>query len=542
MKTYEKYAGLVGVYASETYELPRPPDIDFLKRYKKKVVVDPESKEKIVLNRVRPYPDPERPDETEWLLPEQIEQESQKPSKTWVDAGSGDLGRLFVEILGCDGLPNLALTRTSNILDKTHIFVCIVYEDTVVNTDVIGDSRSPRWMPWSKRAFTFPVAHPQSDLYIGVFFYNMEQSPLQMTLRTTHIKRQHNRIGRTSVTLTQFNPETVYSLTYPIYYGELQQNGTKPRGTISFRLRLEWKDTRKTMLAALKPPSPSFVSCPRKIDWKVARYTVEGVHDDTKYSINSFARYIAELQGYRAAILAFLEEVLMTVWLWRGHYRIDICGWTLWLPLHSIVAFSWALIIYRDLNYIPSFVMFSIGWIFLITNEIMRRTPSRWEKPRGYGQLWSILLFGTFFIEDIEPNDNLDTLREYEESQQRKQHRRTRAIELRTQYEEALLKELGPDIHEVENEDIATKAAESLADSLNVRPLKPILHPVQLKLRRYVLVARFASKFFLWKEAYYAFWITTFSFVAGALVSWVPWGVVLRWTTRVSIVFMSGPW
>lgn len=538
MKVYEKYAGLVGVYADETYLLPRPPDIDFLKRSKKRVKIDPASKEKILLHRVRPYPDPARPDETAWLPTEQIEQESQRHSTNWVEAGSGRLGRLFVEILGCDGLPNIDMTNTSNVLDQTDAFVCLVYEDTVVNTDVIGDSKSPRWMPWSKRAFTFPVAHPQSDLFIGIFDYDMEQSPLQMALRVA--KKQHCPIGRCSVSLTQFNPDTVYKLTYPIYYGELPAHRKQSRGTITFRLRLEWSDTRRAMLTALKPPAPSFVSCPRKMHWEVARYTVEGVHDDTKYSMNIFARYITELQSYEKAV-PYIEEALMTVWLWRGHYAICICGKTVWLPLHSVVAFLWALIICSDLNYIPAFLMFSVGWIFLTTNEIVRRTPSKWNKPRGYGQLWSILLFGNFFIEDVEPNENLDALREFEERQKQKQDRRDNTIALRAQYEEELRKELGPDIHEVEV-DIATKAAQGLADSLNVRPLKSTLHPVQLKLRRIVLASRFTSKFFLWKETYYAFWITTFSFVACALVAWVPWGMVLGWAIRVTIFVMLGPW
>lgn len=539
MMVHDKCAGLVGVYADETYLLPRPPDIDFLKRNKKRIKNDPDSKEKILVRRVRPYPDPARPDETEWLSTEQIERESQNHSTNWVDAGSGKLGRLFVEILHCDGLPNMDLIDTSNVLDTTDAFVCLVYEDTIVNTDVIGDSNSPRWMPWSKRAFCFPVAHSQSDLFIGIFDYDMERSPVQMALRV--VKRQHRPIGRCSVCLTQLNPDTLYTLTYPIYYSELRAHRTQSRGTITVRLRLEWNDTRRTMLTALKPPAPHFISCPRKIHWEVSRYTVEGVHDGTKYSMNSFARYITELQSYREAI-PYIEEALMTTWLWRGHYAICICGKTVWLPLHSVAAFSWALIIYSDLNYIPSFLVFSIGWIFLITNEIVRRTPSKWNKPRGYGQLWSILLFGSFFIENIEPNENLDALREFEEKQRDIQTRRENTTALRAEYEDELQKELGSGINESDVDNIATKAAEGLADSLNVSPLKPILHPVQLKLRRIVLTCRFTSKFFLWKETYYAFWITTFSFFACALVALVPWGVVLRWVIRVSLVVMLGPW
>jgi hypothetical protein len=69
-----------------------------------------------------------------------------KPSQHWVDAaGSGNLGRIVLEVLGCDGLPNL---DTGGFLgNKTDAFVSVVYEDVYVRTDTIDDCLSPRWMP-----------------------------------------------------------------------------------------------------------------------------------------------------------------------------------------------------------------------------------------------------------------------------------------------------------------------------------------------------------------------------------------------------------
>ena len=130
---------------------------------------------------MKPYSDPERPEETEFLSHEQIEAEAQKPSTNWIEAGSGDLGRLFVEVIGCYNLPNLdempvvgGVLPAANVLTggKTDAFVCMVYEDTIVNTDVINDSLSPRWMPWSQRAFAFHIFHPSSQLMVGVFDYD----------------------------------------------------------------------------------------------------------------------------------------------------------------------------------------------------------------------------------------------------------------------------------------------------------------------------------------------------------------------------------
>ena len=306
---------------------------------------------------------------------------------------------------------------------------------------------------------------------------------------------------------------------------------------------MEWSDTRKTLLTALRPPPPVLVSCPRRIYWEAARYTVDGVYDDTAYSINSFARYIAELQNYDR-VVPYIEEILIVTVLWRGHFPVTIFGKTIKLPLHSITAFSWGLLICWDFNLFPAFLFFAIGWIFLTANGILRRNPSKWHTPRSYIQLWSIVLFGRIFAAEIHPNQDMDAIRAFDQAEKERQRRRKRTQELRAEYEEELRKELGREMDEAEAgvEEIATKAAESVMDQLKVRPLKPILHPIQLKLRIVVNAFRFGSKFFLWQETYYSFWLTTFSFVGCFAAIWVPWGKVVRLIIRVVVIGMLGPW
>lgn len=60
-----------------------------------------------VRHRVRPFPDPARPEDTAWLTKEEIHTEAMKPSKNWTEAGSGEMGTVFLELLGCDDLPNM---------------------------------------------------------------------------------------------------------------------------------------------------------------------------------------------------------------------------------------------------------------------------------------------------------------------------------------------------------------------------------------------------------------------------------------------------
>ena len=64
-------------------------------------------KEKHKASRVWPFPDPDRPKETEFMTKQQLEDEALLPSRRWYEGGDGNYGRVHVEVLGCDNLPNM---------------------------------------------------------------------------------------------------------------------------------------------------------------------------------------------------------------------------------------------------------------------------------------------------------------------------------------------------------------------------------------------------------------------------------------------------
>lgn len=72
---------------------------------KEKNLDDNGSPIKLKKYKVRPYPDPNRKAETKWMTHAQIQDEAVKRSTNWLDAGSGDLGKIYLEIIGCDNLP-----------------------------------------------------------------------------------------------------------------------------------------------------------------------------------------------------------------------------------------------------------------------------------------------------------------------------------------------------------------------------------------------------------------------------------------------------
>lgn len=132
------------------------------------------SKKTVILNerkhtafQVWPFPDPDNPKETTFMTKDQINDVAKQPSKEWVEGGFGEYGELFLEILGCDDLPNMDPELAGN---KTDAFVSCLYEDTYFRTSVIHDSLNPRWVPWSHRAFMFQIQHPSSILFLGKGF------------------------------------------------------------------------------------------------------------------------------------------------------------------------------------------------------------------------------------------------------------------------------------------------------------------------------------------------------------------------------------
>lgn len=237
------------------------------------------------------------------MTKELLRNEALKPSTAWVEAGQGDLGKLYFEIIGCDGLPNMDM-MTLDPTSKTDAFACLLFEDSIVTTDVIGNSLHPRWMPWSRRAFVFNISHPSSDVNLGIFDYDEDPTPFNLATKTTkNLKDQHDKIGRIVIELSNFLPDTEYTLTvcgtifrkilsptffspqpstnyysqYPIHRGELASDRRKAKGTVTVRFRIEWNNPREAMVRVVKTSqAPNIISVARSVDFEVARYTAQG--------------------------------------------------------------------------------------------------------------------------------------------------------------------------------------------------------------------------------------------------------------------------
>ena len=217
---------------------------------------------KAIQYRLKPSADPSRPEqETKWLTQRQIERESQKSSQKWIEAGSGTVGKFYMEIIGCDGLPNLDISIMGR--NKSDPFVCIAFEDCVVNTDVVNDCLSPRWMPWTQRAFVFNVMHPSSQFYIAAMDYN-EVVPGNQS--------QCDKLGRCIVNPTNVRPNTMYTIRMSLFTSD--DTDRQITGKIVIRLRYESSDERQLLLSAFQFRNHYDVSTNRKTDFATTKYAL----------------------------------------------------------------------------------------------------------------------------------------------------------------------------------------------------------------------------------------------------------------------------
>ncbi len=191
--------------------------------------------------RVKPFPNPNRNIvETQYLTEAEMLELAYKPSTNWVEAGSGTLGRIYVEILSCQRLPNKNVGKAFG--NKADPFVCLIYEDCLVQTDVVRNCQNPLFMPWTQRAFVFNTMNTLSCLYLGVFDHDfgpfnhkgkifLHQSIVRIISSTSSAYPLIDTqlfpllgMGRVTVDLRELKQNTEYTLKYNLYTSPMTSN------------------------------------------------------------------------------------------------------------------------------------------------------------------------------------------------------------------------------------------------------------------------------------------------------------------------------
>ena len=486
------------------------------------------------LNLVRPGPDEDNRLDTEWLTKDQVEECSQKESKKWIDLGSGKLGRVFVEIIGCDDLPNLdhsVLIPGSS--DKTDAFVSIVYEDSAAFTDVIDDCLSPRWMPWSRRAFIFRMMHPSSQIFLAVF---------------DHDQIRHDVVGRASIDITNLKPNTIYNLHYALNT-TTKLNKRKSKGSINIRIRVEFTDgdERQAFIQSLKLPPRVYFNCKSRKEFHVIHDTATEKFCKKEFDLRILNSYIEELSDY-LELQVYVRKAIETVLLWRGTYEVTFHiptlpssqGFTkkvsLFLPLNSVASFVIGVLYVERPMLGPSLFLTSIALMLISMKSFRKRNPNPWMRGKTFSELLQIFIFGKSLSPPVSimQNENIRESTEYEEYwtqemlqlKERAKKRREEALRVSTDYIQQL-DEIGDT-----DTNIATQTH---GPDFGLNIFKPMMYPLQYYLGIVCEYCRFIRNILMWEECYFSFWICIGCIILAVAFLFVPWDLVLHWSFRIIV-------
>ncbi len=427
-----------------------------------------------------------------WMTSTEIEDASRDKSLRWMEVGSGDVGHLYVEVIGCDDLVDK--DRDSLLGGKTDAFVTMVFEDSIVTTDIVSDCLNPRFLPWTKRAFKFNMSGMSSPIYIGVFDHDVQ--PVD----------HHDPIGRITIPMQKFVPNTTYMLSYDLFNTN-EIGNRRSDGSITLRIRLELNRGQRGLFFNVQSSrSENFIHLDNKKNYSHAHYTVRGDYDVTRYDMKSFLSLIEELLEYQN-IIFYIRDALKTLLLWRAHYPLNLLCCRIWLPLHSMVMFSFAIVIAEFPEYIPSLFFASIAWFMLALLELERKRPNPWDRPPSYG---SLLL--RFITNRARP----ETIAEFQDSDADREYMRMLMVRTESyKYEmDQMLKELNAEAElqeqmESQRKERASKQKRKRLPKIQI--FKGILEPIYVAILPLVLQIRGVKSVLRWDRFYVAFWITTIS-------------------------------
>lgn len=239
----------------------------------------------------------------------------------------------------------------------------------------------------------------------------------------------------------------------------------------------------------------------------------------------------------------YVKEALITLLFWRGHHSVMVGGKGFLLPAHSMVAFVVGVLVVEYPRLIPSFYFLAIAWLLLATMMFRRDHPNSWYRCKTFFDMLAAVVQGDSFPPaQIAPRQDEQAILAYEEEWQRKVDREFKAAEEAKQVaaEDADEAERVAEIIGNADNDISTKKKVGFPVSVDL--LKPYLEPIQAYLAVACRLLRYGRNVLLWEECYLSFWVTLGCLVLSVSSLFVPWFFVIRWTSRLIVWTIFGPW
>jgi C2 domain len=462
---------------------------------------------------VKPFPDPANVKETTYLSSQELQKLTMLPSNEWIEAGSGKVGKVYLEILSCKDLPNVDVGQA--IGNLTDCFISAVFEDAMVQTNVIDDELSPHWLPWTQRAFILKMMHPASTLYIAAFDYDLGIS-------------KHEPLGRVAVNISSFQPGTDYTLTYKLYPSANVTDRTAA-GSIMIRVRIEYNDEREALLAALRPRPTFHINVRKEKSLQVLRYTCFGEYGDDNehpFDLTVTRSYVNEIFEYKRNIVYCIGDALRSLIYWRPQVRVA----KIYLPLHSFLFFCSATTLVERPYLAPSFLLLSIAWIMIASHTLRMQHPSPWHRCQPLRYYFNILRTGKSprLVRSIKVNQGAKESEKYEKEWERRLEQDTMLAA--KQYE------MQQEIASIGDESIHTKVPLGIPLDMIVR-----LTRYQGIVGRMCKKMRLVKSIVTWEEGAVSFWLTLTFLTAGIVSLLLPWLFILQWGSRIIVWGLFGP-
>jgi len=239
----------------------------------------------------------------------------------------------------------------------------------------------------------------------------------------------------------------------------------------------------------------------------------------------------------------FIQDAVITLLLWRGHFELKVSGKTYMLPIHSLTAFLFAIYLVERPQLMPSFFFASIAWMLLAVIGWKSNTKNVWAQCKTYREMAEAVALGN----STTPPHNFGPFHQYDAAKTEMEawFKRIKASEKAAE-EAALEAQLAEqerlkELEEIgdENTDISTSTGGALAA---IDPIRAALFPVQQILGAVLLKLRFVKNIVTWEECYFSFWIVSACVVLSVACLFVPWFFLIRWTSRIVVWVVFGPW
>ena len=460
---------------------------------------------------VKPYPDPERPEETKRLTKQEITEMTQLPSQKWVQAFSdrASLGRIYVEILSAHDLPNVDVG--SSLGNATDAFCVLCYGDVMLQTDVVDDELSPHWLPWTQRAFVLTMGHPSHMLYLAIFGF--KRNPLL----------NHTPIGRVEVNLSNFQNKTVYNLEFNLF-GASHAFERQVKGRLRIRLRKEISDERRALLSTLQVSPAAYINVSKKKSLLVARYTCCGEYDsEDQFRLQVLDSYIKELlDRYLKRLIESIKDGATSLMFWRG----QVHGF----PLYSLAALIIGIAVVEKPRLIPAAIFFGLAGLLLVQLQERLKSPSPWEHCLPFSHQLAILLKGKSLprYTVIDANAGAEQIKKRDAELERRREEERLLDETR----EAIEKEL----QEMESQlHVQTKSTGlSLELLVTLGKIQSIIGLIMRFLRRMDVIL-------CWEESNVTFFVTVGLFLSGFVALFLPWALITKISGHILVVLLLGP-